>query len=245
LKAALSKAVEWRMIQEHPLRTVKLLREDRKPRERYLTDEEEGRLMSALDRREERFFQKRDAVIDWCQREDIQSPADPRAAGFYDYLQPLIILALETGMRWGELTTLEWGDVDLSRNRIGLRGTLTKSSQSRTIPLTERAVDLLQPWQRQTGGAGLVFESPRGGRLKSIRDSWTRVLVDAQIEDFHFHDLRHTYASRLVAAGADLYVIKELLGHSTISVTERYSHVAESLMVSTVARLDVRRRNTV
>ena len=90
----------------------------------------------------------------------------------------------------------------------------------------------------QTGqDSGLVFRGRFGGRLNNVRNSWRTLLQDAGIENFRWHDLWHHFASKLVMAGVDLNTVRELLGHSTITITLRYAHLAPEHKAAAVARI--------
>ena len=95
----------------------------------------------------------------------------------------------------------------------------------------------LQGWRDQTMSDGLVFPGKNGERFNNIRRSWAGVLEAAGISGFRLHDLRHTFASRLVMAGVDLNTVRELLGHSDYAMTLRYAHLAPEHKAAAVARL--------
>ncbi|HJQ24353.1 MAG TPA: site-specific integrase [Blastocatellia bacterium] len=132
-------------------------------------------------------------------------------------LRPLVILALNTGMRLGEITSLAWKQVDFQRGLIYL--TNTKTGKDRAVPMNEdcRAVfDAV----RGAGGAGeRIFNN-----LPDVSSAFWKLCRQAKIEDLRFHDLRHTFATRLADAGVDGFTIAALLGHSTIQMTARYTH---------------------
>jgi integrase len=159
-----------------------------------------------------------------------------------DYMTPLILTAMNTGIRQGEALALTWENVNLKSRRLTVSGATAKSHHTRHIPLNTEATDVLKAWQKQTGKAGLIFTARDGEQLGSVKKSWAGILDKAKITGFRWHDLRHHFASMLVMAGADLYVVKELLGHSTIAVTERYSHLAPEHRAAAVALLDGGRR---
>jgi site-specific recombinase XerD len=83
-----------------------------------------------------------------------------------------------------------------------------------------------------------------GGRLKDLPNDWEGLLLTAQIEDFRWHDLRHTFAGRLVMSGVDLYTVCRLLGHQDIKMTMRYAHLAPGYMKAAVNILIKRRKRT-
>ncbi|PHO04171.1 hypothetical protein CSC82_11595 [Rhodobacteraceae bacterium 4F10] len=129
-----------------------------------------------------------------------------------------------TGLRRGEVFTLEWRDIDLERAQLTVRAENAKSGKSRHVPLHETIVGFLANLDRTSP---LVVPSQATGKpLTQIKRSWATLCKRAELTDFRFHDLRHDFASRLVMAGTDLYVVRDLLGHSTIQLTERYAHLA-------------------
>ena len=237
LKAALSKAVEWRLLPAHPLADLKPAKVDHAGKVRFLSDEEEASLLHALDEREERKRSERDKGNQWRQARN--KKALPSLEGQYtDHLTPLVILALNTGMRRGELLALQWADIDLTRALLTVNGDTAKSGKTRHIPLNTDATAALATWQESTGQAqGLLFLNDEGQQLASVKTSFNRLLAKAGIDNFRFHDLRHTFASKLVMAGVDLNTVRELLGHSDIKMTLRYAHLAPEHKALAVARL--------
>ena len=236
LKALLNKAVEWDVITVNPLNKVKPIKVDRSSRVRYLTSKEEASLRLALDHRETDIRKGRMSGNTWREVRGY-STLPSLNAPFADYLKPMVLLALNTGLRRGELFNLTWADVDLGRKQLTVEGTTAKSGQTRHIPLNREAHKLLMDWQKQSNEK-LVFPSPvTNERFDNIKRSWEGLRDRAQLQDFVFHDLRHTFASKLVMAKEDLYVVKELLGHSTIQMTEKYAHLAPELKASAVEKL--------
>ncbi len=152
----------------------------------------------------------------------------PRAA----HLPDLITLALHTGMRKGELLGLEWRRVDFENGLIYLEGQHTKSNKRRSIPINQPARAALTS-RRAAGNGALVF-----GGVKDAKRSFAHACQIAGIEDFRFHDLRHTFASWLMQAGAALVDVRDLLGHASVEMTERYAHLAPERLRGAVARLE-------
>jgi len=246
LRGLFSRAVEWDFLAEHPLRKVKQHREDAS-RVRYLSDDEEQRLMAALDTREERIRAERDSANAWRHQRGYEEFPDLRTVAYVDHVKPLVVLSIHTGMRRGELFGLEWADVDLVANppTLTVRAEMAKGGIARHVPLNEVAQDVLKAWRAQTSGDGVVFKSPvTGERLDNVRKAWREVLADAKIANFRWHDLRHHFASRLVMAGVDLNTVRELLGHSDLKMTLRYAHLAPEHKAEAVGRL-VSRSNVV
>ena len=237
LRSSLGKAVAWGLLDTHPLGSVKRLRIDTKATVRFLPDDEEQRLREALCAREERIRGERETANAWRRERSYGLLQDLRACAFADYLTPMVLLLLHTGLRRGEVFNLTWADVDLDRANLTVRGTGAKSQQTRHVPLNEEALAVLQSWRDQTMGDGLVFPGKNGKRFNNIRRSWAGVLDAATISGFRLHDLRHTFASRLVMAGVDLNTVRELLGHSDYSMTLRYAHLAPEHKAAAVARL--------
>ena len=147
-------------------------------------------------------------------------------------------LALSTGARQGELLGLRWADVDLGRGQAVLHH--TKNQERRALPLTGVALGLLKDQARvRRIDTDFVFAG-RAGRPVFPRKAWVEALRAAQIEDFRFHDLRHSAASELAMTGATLAEIAEVLGHKTLAMVKRYSHLTEQHTSKVVARMNER-----
>lgn len=194
-KASLQKAVEWDLIEVNPLARLKPLKTDRGGVIRYLDSKEEGRLYRALE-------------------------------GVDGWLKAITITALHTGCRRGELWNLRWQDVDFKKRLMVVRGDVsrgerTKSKQTRFIPLNPTAVEALKEWR---GDVRPLPAMPVFGKHE-FRKRWRSLMGAADIENFTFHCCRHSFASRLVQSGVDLNVARELLGHQSLRMTLRYSHL--------------------
>jgi integrase len=154
------------------------------------------------------------------------------------YLRPAVLLALNTGMRRGELLSLEWQRVDLIHGRIRILNAKTKSS-ARSIPLNAISYALLSELA-QRKKSNLVFPSNRkvGERFLDLKKGFKKALELAGVPAIRFHDLRHTFATRLVQAGVDIITVQHLLGHAKISMTARYAHSPNNARIAAVRRLD-------
>lgn len=153
-------------------------------------------------------------------------------------LYPLVVLALSTGARQGELLGLRWRDCYLTKGVAVLQH--TKNEERRALPLACLALELLKGRSKvRRLDTDLVFAN-RSGRAVFPRKSWERALKAARIEDFRWHDLRHSAASYLAMNGATLAEIAEVLGHKTLAMVKRYSHLTESHTASVVARMNER-----
>jgi len=239
LKSSLAKAVQWGLIDVHPISSVKRSRVDTSPSIRFLSRDEEDRLRHALTAREARIFDERDRANGWRAARGYPLLPDLRERGFADHLLPMVIVSLNTGMRRGELFDLTWFGVDLDRALITVHGAHAKSGRTRHIPLNQEARVVLRSWRPLHASAEtLVFPGRQGRRLDNVQTSWKSVVKKAAIERFRWHDLRHTFASRLVMAGVDLNTVRELLGHSTYQMTLRYAHLAPEHKAAAVAKLD-------
>ncbi len=152
-------------------------------------------------------------------------------------LYPVVILALSTGARKSEILGLEWGDIDFSRKVAILHK--TKNDERRALPLAGPALDEVKKLsQTRRIDTNLLFPNPSGKKPIEIRPSWDRALKEAQIENFRFHDLRHSAASYLAMSGASLAEIAEILGHKTLQMVKRYSHLSEQHTASVVSRMN-------
>jgi len=158
------------------------------------------------------------------------------------YLYAIVVVALSTGMRAGEIMNLRWSRVDLVRGRITLED--TKNGDTRGVALVGHAFEEIEKLARiRRFDTDLVFPNTNHGekaRPYEIRKSWNAALKAAEIADFRFHDLRHTAASMAAAHGASSLEIADLLGHKTLQMVKRYAHLSESHTTSLVCALNDR-----
>ena len=137
-----------------------------------------------------------------------------------DFLKPIVTVALQTGMRKGEILNLQWSNIDFEYGFIELLK--TKSGKARKIPISDK---LWQVLNNQNKNNKYVFINPETGLpYVDIKKSFNKAKEEAGIKDFRFHDLRHTVATRLVEKGIDLLVVMDILGHTNIETTMRYAH---------------------
>lgn len=238
LKATLSKAIEWGLITEHPLKQLKLQKIDSAAKTRYLSIIETERLKSALRKRDEEFKKSRASANEWRLKRNYDLLPDLNNNYFIDYMEPMILLSLNTGIRQGELLNLQWNDVNLDQAVLTIAGESAKSGKTRHVPLNLIAIEALTKWKFQTKSEGLVFYNSKSGlALDNVRKAWTNILNVAEIKNFRWHDMRHHFASKLVMAGVDLNTVRELLGHADIKMTLRYAHLAPEHKASAVAKL--------
>ena len=226
LSHAFSVAVrEWGWIESSPLAKVKKPSMPR-GRVRFLSDEERPRLLEAC--------------------KESNNP----------FLYPVVVLAVSTGMRQAEIMNLywrepkqapagAWGVVDMDAGRIVLHQ--TKNGERRLVPLVGYALECLRELAKvRRIDSDLIFPSsnrPRaGGAIKPVdlRKPWETALARAEIADFHFHDLRHSCASYLAMNGASLAEIADTLGHKTLQMVKRYSHLSEAHTASVVAKMNAK-----
>jgi integrase len=158
------------------------------------------------------------------------------------HLAPLITLALHTGMRRGEMLGLEWSRVDLKRNLIYLEGMHTKAGKRRSVALNRTARAALRTQARFRAAhcpdARWVFCTKNGEPIGSVQTSFETACRRAKIVDFRFHDLRHTCAAWLIQAGVSITQVRDVLGHSTVAMTEKYAHLAPENVRAAVALLE-------
>jgi len=202
---------EWCWMDDNPMRRVTKPKEPR-GRVRFLSDEERIRLLAAC--------------------KEAQCP----------YLYTVVILALSTGMRYGEIMNLRWSDVDFAKARIILQD--TKNGERRNVPLTGHAYQQIEKLSTiRRIDTDLLFPNTLHGdraRPYEIRKSWNAALKTARIDNFHFHDLRHSTASYLAMNGATLSEIAEVLGHKTLQMVKRYAHLSEAHTTKVVRALNDR-----
>ena len=241
LRSALSKAVDWGQLDAHPMQRVKSARGPQESRIRFLSAAEESDLRDNLDEREIRMRAGRDSFNAWRRERAMKELPIRNADFFVDHLHPMVLLALNTGLRRGELFSLRWSDISLNSTspQLHVRAAASKSKRARHVPLNKEAQSAMLKWQSQQCAAEdtLVFPGRKGGRLDNINRSWRGLVSSARIRDFRFHDLRHHFASRLVMAGVDLNTVRELLGHADIKMTLRYAHLAPEHKAAAVERI--------
>lgn len=204
---------EWGWIETNPVFLVTKPKEPR-GRVRFLSDDERARLLAA------------------CR----ESPSS-------SWLYPLVVLALSTGMRAGEIRALTWDRVNLKQGRILLEE--TKNGDRRVVPLAGHALQLLKAYAKvRRLDTDLVFPSRRlskpGAPAKpvNLQHPWEEALQQAGIEDFRFHDLRHSAASYMLMNGATVAELAEVLGHKTLQMVKRYSHLSEAHAKGLVERMN-------
>lgn len=153
-------------------------------------------------------------------------------------LYTIVVMALSTGARRSEIMYLRWRDVDFARQMITLHE--TKNGERRALPLTGLAYQLIR--QRcddlQPDKNAFVFEGEVSGEPANIQSSWNTAVALARLDDFRFHDLRHSAASYLAMNGASLAEIAEVLGHKTLSMVKRYAHLSEAHTSQVVQRMN-------
>lgn len=210
--------IDNEIIRKNPVSKVVKLKEDNH-KIRYLTQQEEKRLFNAIERGYE--------VLDRITRKKkISYP--------YLYLKPIIMVALQTGMRKGEILNLEWDNINFEYGFIDLLK--TKTNRPRKIPLSTGLKAVLRTIKQESK---YVFTNPKTKTAyKDITKAFKAVLQDAKIENFRFHDLRHTVATRLVEKNIDLFVVQDILGHSKITTTQRYAHPVPQRKLDAVEILD-------
>ena len=148
---------------------------------------------------------------------------------------PELDLALHTGMRLGEMYSLTWENVNMSRKVLTIPR--SKNGETRHVPLNATALSALGELRKRSDGTGSVVRNLDGDPFAGPRYWFEPALPKAKIRRFSWHCLRHTFASRLVMAGVDLRTVQELMGHKSIEMTVRYSHLAPKHTLAAVERL--------
>ncbi len=151
------------------------------------------------------------------------------------HIKPIVITALNTGMRKGEIIRLKWFDVDMVNRIITVRN--SKNNESRHIPINDTLYAELLKLQSDSAAEQHVFVGKTGEPIRYFEHAFEGARKRAKIKDFRFHDLRHTFASHLVMNGVDIRVVQDLLGHRTITMTMRYSHLSNRALKDAVDKL--------
>ncbi len=238
LKAILSKAEEWGIITENPLRKFRPISVDVTAKVRYLTKEEEIRIKNAMRARDEKLKAGRSRANEWRAARGYDCYPNLSQCAYGDHITPMIMLSLNTGLRRGELFSLKWENINFERAMLTVTGDNAKSGKTRYVPLNIVALQCLYNWHAQSSGDGLVFPNPQTDtQFDNVKKSWASVLKTSEINNFRWHDMRHHFASKLVMAGVDLNTVRELLGHADIKMTLRYAHLAPEHKAKAVAKL--------
>jgi integrase len=154
--------------------------------------------------------------------------------GEREHLRAIILVAVNSGMRRGEILSLRWTQIDFIRGLIHL--TNTKSGKGRDVPINSKVREELLKLDQSKE---VVFISPKTGvALVRIKSAFAKARTDAKVTNFHFHDLRHTAATRMADVGLDAFTIMELMGHSDLRMTERYVHATDPRKRQAVAQLE-------
>jgi integrase len=219
LKGLLSKAKTWKLLAASPMAGYSLGMDVPSGEDAYLDADEEQRLRRALAERDARMIAARASGNAWAAARG--QPQLPALHVYGDHLTPLVLLALNTGLRRGELTSLHWEHADVETGVITVLAAKAKSAKARYVPMNSEVVEILRRWKDVT-----PYTGPRLFPITSPKTAWAALIDDAGIGKFRFHDLRHHFASRLVMGGTDLNTVRELLGHSDIKTTLRYAHLA-------------------
>ena len=152
------------------------------------------------------------------------------------HLYPIVLMAINTGMRRGELLRLRWADVNLEAGTVWALE--TKNGEARDVPLLPSLAAYLRRARGAAPAEALVFRHADGTPFRSVASSWRAACSDAGIPHAHLHDLRHTFASRLLQTGADVAVLQEIMGHKTAAMSLRYAHAFALTKRAAMDRMD-------
>jgi len=241
LKGLFSRAVGLELMDVSPIRKVKSLKQEDDDRTRYLTSDEDVRLKKALRERNAELVEARNSGNAWRLKRGRELYPIFEEGQFADHLEPIVLLAINTGMRRGEIFSLSWTDVclDEGNEHLIVRAANSKSRKKRYICLNDSAKKVLITWRDQQQKLSYyVFANKSGDKFKDIKKGWQAILEKASIDDFRFHDLRHDFASKLAMKDVPLNTIRELLGHKDIGMTLRYAHLAPDHKMDAVRLLD-------
>ena len=154
-----------------------------------------------------------------------------------EHLNVIVTFAMNTGCRKGEILSLKWDNVDLKHGFIRLDK--TKNGERRDIPINDDLKGTLQGITRRLDIPYVFFDSATGRPFQDVKRSFNTACRKAGITDFHFHDLRHTFASHLIMAGVDITTVSKLLGHKSLTMTLRYAHLAPNHLQNAVNMLNI------
>lgn len=229
-RSCLNFAVRQQWLKQNPFRLVKnaVNKADEVKRDRILSFEEEMRLFAACGKREITYtrggrFGNRETTY----------KEDDEQANKRKHLKPLLITALDTAMRRGELFELKWSDIHFADGIIKVRQTTTKTGKSRTVPISPRMKQELSKLSEQKqNDDDLVF-----GVNDTIKKSWKSLIKTARIDGLRFHDLRHTGITRLIRAGVPHAEVMKISGHTQMTTFLRYLSITPETLNSAATML--------
>jgi integrase len=152
------------------------------------------------------------------------------------FIQDLMLFALNTGLRVGEIFTLPWSNVDLEKNILNVFA--PKTGKTRTVPINAEARKVLDAWALGRKNEFVFYNHGTGKPYVDLKAGFALACRKAGISGVTWHTLRHTFASRLLDRGADIVTVQQLLGHSTVTVTMRYTHTNLDSKRAAVAKLE-------
>lgn len=207
LKQVFKKGLELGAVKDDPASGIRYLSEKKHERSHYLTPDKLDQLLAACTQTKAKF-----------------------------YLPAMILLGAEHGAAKQEILDLTWSSINFEADTITFFR--KKNGMRRTQAIMPRTREALLSWKEhveearrrrgiETVETNLVFAHLNGSRRLGIKSSWKEAIRLVGLEDFHFHDLRHTYCSNLIEAGADLKDVREMIGHSDIKMTDRYTHLTQ------------------
>lgn len=182
--------------------------------------------------RKVKLLEENNRRLRYLSKEECQALIDACA----DHLRPIVVTALNTGMRKGEILSLKWENVDLNHKFILLDR--TKNGERREIPINATLRATLIGIKRRLDISHVFYDQLTGSSYGDIKNSFNGACKRAGINNFRFHDLRHTFASHLVMEGVDLTTVSRLLGHRDLTMTLRYSHLSPLHLSKAVDILD-------
>ncbi len=199
---------QWKWKVDNPVSEIKLPKV-RNERVRYLSEDEYKRLFEAIEMAKDK------------------------------WLKPLVIIAIDTGLRLSNICELKWSEANFFSRMITIDADAMKNDDYLGVPLTDRAFYVLKDLRKAQCLSGHVLHD-NGQRLydRKVQRAFRKVLKKASIENFHFHDLRHTFASYLRQKGIDLHTISKLLGHKDLRMTKRYAHLNVDSLRDAISKLN-------
>jgi integrase len=199
---------QWRWKVINPVSDIKLPKV-RNERVRYLYEDEYKNLLDALETSEDK------------------------------WLKAFVVIAIDTGLRLSNLCGLKWPEINLFSRMITISAEAMKNDDYLGVPLTDRALQILKELRKAQCLSGYVFHD-NGRELydRKVQRAFRKVLKKAGINNFHFHDMRHTFASYLRQNGVDLHTISKLLGHKDLRMTTRYAHLNVDSLRSAISSLN-------